>query len=40
MPTRIAISGIMHGADLTYILSILGRDEVILRLKNALDFIK
>ena len=40
MPTRIAISGIMHGADLTYILSILGKDEVISRLKSALKFIK
>lgn len=40
MPTRIAISGIMHGADLTYILSILGKEEVISRLKSALEFIK
>ena len=40
MPTRIAISGIMHGADLTYILSILGKDEVISRLKTAIEFIK
>ena len=40
MPTRIAISGIMHGADLTYILRILGKDEVISRLKSALKFIK
>ena len=40
MPTRIAISGVMHGADLTYILSILGKEEVILRLKSALEFIK
>lgn len=40
MPTRIAINGIMHGADLTYILSILGKEEVISRLKSALEFIK
>ena len=40
MPTRIAISGIMHGADLTFILSILGKEEVIDRLKAALEFIK
>lgn len=40
MPTRIAISGIMHGADLTFILSILGKEEVIDRLKTALEFIK
>ncbi|WP_290773958.1 glutamate--tRNA ligase [Anaerofustis sp.] len=39
MPTRIAISGVMHGADLTHILSILGKDEVILRLNNALNYI-
>lgn len=37
MPIRIAITGRMHGPDLPYIISILGRDLTLLRIKNTLQ---
>ena len=36
MPIRIAINGVMHGSDLAGIIAILGKDEAVRRLKEAM----
>ena len=40
MPTRIALSGVMHGPDLSNLIAVLGKEETIKRLEDALKYIK
>lgn len=40
MPTRIALSGVMHGPDLSNLIAVLGKEETIKRLEEALNYIK
>lgn len=40
MPSRIMITGEMHGPDLTLIMDVLGKDEVLTRIKSAASFMK
>lgn len=40
MPSRIMITGEMHGPDLTLIMEVLGKDEVLTRIKSAASFMK
>ena len=39
MPSRVAVSGVMHGPDLSHVISILGKEETIRRLRDALEYI-
>jgi nondiscriminating glutamyl-tRNA synthetase len=40
MPSRIMITGEMHGPDLTLIMDVLGKDEILTRIKSAASFMK